>query len=264
MRAILISTFLALTAFPTFAADDSCKPIPGAEMLWAKPTTRFILVGEIHGTRETPAIFADLVCAAADGKRPIVVAIEHEVSEQPALDVFMASSGDAIAVRTLLADPDWSGQDGRKSEAYLALIENLRRMKAEGRIVGLVAMDPADDSRDRGMAEHIVAAARGLKSPLMLVYAGNIHMAKTPPRPEIPRGAASYLPENETISILVTDKGGSIWNCQQSCGVNANNPSTKMPRGITFGSAWLPGYDGELSTGAPSTASPPAVNQLKR
>jgi hypothetical protein len=260
MRALLISLAFTLLALPASAIE--CAPIPGSDALWSKPETRFILVGEIHGTAETPAIFADLVCAAGASKRPIVVAIEHAVAEQPALDAFMNSSGDPIAIHQLLANPEWHGvQDGRESGAYLGLIETLRRLKAEGRIVRVVAMQGVDD---HDMASRILGAGQGLKDPLTLVYGGNVHMAKTPPQPEFPRGAASYLPGENAISLLVTDKGGAAWNQQQHIGVNPNPASTGRPRGITFGTAWLPGYDGELSTGAPSTASPPAVNQLKR
>ena len=130
MRSLVAAFALMLFALPANASD--CTPIPGADALWAKPDTRFIFVGEIHGTREQPAIFADLVCAAAASKRPIVVVIEHDVSEQPALDRFMASSGDASTVRALLSHPWWSEVvDGRESEAYLALIERLRSMKSD-------------------------------------------------------------------------------------------------------------------------------------
>lgn len=264
LRTFAFAFVLSLIALP--ACAETCTPIPGSDALWAKPETRFILVGEIHGTREQPAIFGDLVCAAAAAKRPIVVAIEHGVSEQPALDRFMASTGDAEAVRVLLADPWWSGEieDGRESEAYLALIEDLRRLKAEGRLARLIAIDTQDDNRDEEMATRILAAGQGLNNPLTLVFSGNAHAAKIPHHPQSPRGAASYLPGNETVSLLLTYMSGTAWNCQQSCAANPNGATTDKPRGITFGRAWLPGYDGELSTGAPSTASPPAMNQPKR
>jgi hypothetical protein len=41
-----------------------CEPIAGTEQLWSRPALRFVLVGEMHGTKQTPAIFKDLVCSA--------------------------------------------------------------------------------------------------------------------------------------------------------------------------------------------------------
>jgi hypothetical protein len=50
-------------------AFPGCGPLPGAGALWERPAVRFILVGEMHGTGETPVIFRDLACTAAAGKR---------------------------------------------------------------------------------------------------------------------------------------------------------------------------------------------------
>jgi hypothetical protein len=46
------------------AATEACTPVANAESL-IKPG-RIVLVGEMHGTREIPAVVADLACMVAD------------------------------------------------------------------------------------------------------------------------------------------------------------------------------------------------------
>jgi hypothetical protein len=64
-----LTLFIALCVVLVASAEgrDSCSPIPGAELLWARSEPRFVLVGEMHGTNETPAVFRDLVCSATVG-----------------------------------------------------------------------------------------------------------------------------------------------------------------------------------------------------
>jgi hypothetical protein len=273
LRAVLLAC--AISPIFSYAHASDCRPIPGAAVLWAKPSVRFVLVGEQHGTREAPEIFGDLVCIAAKSAgRPLVVAVEHLVREQAALDAFMASSGDASAVRALIAQPPWSDlaaqvQDGRYSAAYLALIERLHRLHAEGRVARVIAIDPGGASRDAVMADRISKASDGISDALTLVFAGNAHTAKQPPEPGFQRGAASYLPPSEAVALVVADRGGTAWGCRgatpqsMTCGVQQQFGTSHAPRGITLGTAWLHGYDGTLSIGTKVTASPPAVTGIK-
>ena len=130
---------------PGFDGDSGnpppCKEIPGAGQLWGMPALRFILVGEMHGTREAPAIFADLVCAAGATRRPIVVGIERSPREQDAISAFIASVDRRGVTRILLSQPGWHSFDGRSSQAMLGLIEKLRAFKRDG---------PGAASRPRG------------------------------------------------------------------------------------------------------------------
>jgi uncharacterized iron-regulated protein len=67
----------------------------------AKPGLRSVLVGENHGTREGPAIFADLSCAAIrESNRPIVVALE--MNEQAPIDAYFRASGQGSSEKVLL------------------------------------------------------------------------------------------------------------------------------------------------------------------
>jgi hypothetical protein len=239
-----------------------CSPVPGAEQLWTRSEVRFVLVGEMHGTAEAPAIFADLVCSAREAKRPIVVGIE--LREQHALDVFIASGNSAAGLQELLSAEEWKGRDGRTSAAMLMLIEQLRALKLRGVVSGVVAFAAwrPDESSAKGeerMASALLTAAARNPDALVIALTGNLHACKKA-LPEVAsyRLMASFLPPAQTVSLAVTDRGGQAWNCQGgACGPHSLDSSGGVRRGVSLASPH-PAYDGVLSTGLPATASLPA------
>jgi hypothetical protein len=253
--------FLALILVAMPAASQGlprCAPVPGAGQLWSLPDLRFVLVGEMHGTVEPPAIFADLVCAAGATKRPIVAAVE--LHDRRAIDRFLAS-GDRDS---LLASEVWKGRDGRTSAAMLSVLDRLRALKSGGIVSSVVAFSVARADEPSPVEEHMAAAllqAAG-QSPGALVIAltGNVHASKSViPQIGPYRLTASFLPAAQTVSLLAEDRGGQAWNCQSDgCGPHPCKTSGESARGITLTSPHS-GYDGVLSTGLPATASPRAV-----
>jgi hypothetical protein len=94
---------------------------------------------------------------------------------------------------------------------------------------------------------------------LVIVLTGNVHASKQE-LAEVGsyRLMGSFLPPAETVSLLVTDRGGEAWNCQDgSCGPHTLASSAGVNREITLISPHV-GYDGVLSTGLSVTASKPA------
>lgn len=65
-----------------------CRSISGADALVNRTDLRWIVVGEMHGTKETPEVFSDLTCLAS-ASRPVIVAVEQLTTEQPAIDDFI-------------------------------------------------------------------------------------------------------------------------------------------------------------------------------
>ena len=61
---------------------------------------RVLLVGEVHGTSETPARVAELAAAMASEERPLIVGVEIWRTEQERIDRFIASAGTAEDVPT--------------------------------------------------------------------------------------------------------------------------------------------------------------------
>jgi len=256
--------FLALAAASTLP----CPEVAGVERFWAKPETRWIMVGEMHGTAEMPALFGDMVCqAAAHSRRPITVALEQSEGMQPVIDTFLASDGGPAARAAFLKAPMWGTnfQDGRSSEAMLALYDRLRLMKAAGQIravrgfVPVIHAPTSDGPYNALMAERLKAMASE-PSGLVLAYMGSVHAGKS----SFGHGAATFLPAaadlppERTISIYLYGNGGTAWNCiADGC-----KPHPLAARDARRGFApatdlpWR--YDWVFELGEKTTASPPA------
>jgi hypothetical protein len=243
-----------------------CLPVRAAVELWSKPDLRFLLVGEMHGTNEAPAIFGDLVCSARGLKRPVIVGVE--LREQPAIDRYLESDNEQTARRELLSQAEWqNGSDGRTSEAMFRLLRHLRVLKREGAISGVLAFSAARPGETAARAEERMASVllAGVKrhpNALVIALTGNVHASK---KPIAEFGSyplmASLLPGEATISLFVTDRGGEAWNCQiDGCKPHHLSSTGGDHRGVDLEPALasLPGYDGVLSTGLRATASNPA------
>lgn len=257
---------MSLLAALTLAA--TCAPLPGADAVLARAETRWIMLGEIHGTAEMPVALTDLACLAGERMRPVVVAIEQTVENQPILDRYLVSDGGEAARAALLAAPMWRGRwkDGRSSEAMLAMIERLRIMKRARRIARVVAFDPdvSESSADRNalMAKNLRAIDPG-RGGVVLVLVGGLHAQKSEIRfgPEPYPAAAQLLPREATVSLMMLGDVGTAWVCMEAeqCGVTPVGAPRKEPRGISMMPAPDGSFDGILDMGRPLTASPPAV-----
>lgn len=246
-----------------------CDAIAGADMLVARPNIRWIIVGEMHGTRETPAIFGDLTCLASSSQ-PVIVAVEQTTTEQPAIDDFIGSNGDAVAISRFLKSKIWTQpmKDGRSSEAYFHLFQRLRDLRAAGQITSVVAFQPLYDPGPAGFKagdyENALAASlvsRAGQNARVLVLVGNIHAMRIAPAWAKPAylPMAGYLPPETSVTLDARLDGGSYWACRSetSCGPQTVAPSGTMPaRGITMD---VPGgpYAGALNLGVQVTASFP-------
>ena len=148
-------------------------------------------------------------------------------------------------------------------------IERLRGLRKAGVVSRVVAFAPQVDvsadrpfvpgDYERNMAELLKNAGTRPDS-LVLAYVGNLHARRSLPtgfgdyRP-----AAALLPDRQTVTLDIRDKGGTVWNCQSSrCGIHETGPSgPPIPRGLRLDAALDPGYDGILYLGSHTTASQP-------
>ncbi|HYC67900.1 hypothetical protein [Brevundimonas sp.] len=249
------------------SAAPACVPPPGTEALLATPQ-RVIVIGEMHGTAETPAAFAEIVCAAAE-RGPVTVALELPQGMQPSLDAFLAAPDAAAALAALEGSPflDPAMNDGRSSEAMLAMLNSVRELKLAGRDVAFHAFQPSQ-SRPRGLDQswyeldmgHILAMAVFARADArVLALVGNLHARKTAIDrfPDLGLPAAAHLPAADTLTLNVAQQGGEAWNCQRECGPNASiSTYDGEARGVVLEPAGDGAYDGVLALG-PTTASPP-------
>lgn len=259
---------LALFAAALLSAQPACAPIAGAQALW-RDDLRFVAVGELHGTAEAPAAFADLVCEALT-QGPVTVALEYPVQMQPVFDAFMAEPDAAAARRLLLAYEygPFRHHDGRGSEAMMAMLQRFRVLHQAGGDLRLLASVP-DSPRVAGFTQshaeldraHLWStAARAAPERRMMILVGSIHAEKA--RREGSRiglpALAHFRPE-ETLSLFVAQQGGQAWNCVEDCGpraVGAVDPADR--RGVVIRPEADGTFDGYLAVG-PTTASPPAA-----
>ena len=212
------------------AAILACSPPDGTTGLLDRPE-RVIVVGEMHGTAEVPAAFAQMVCAASE-RGPVVVALEM-------------------------------------GEAMFDMLESVRQLKASGRDIGFHVFQPTSRSTpprlgqswsELAMAQNIAQAVYDRPEARIMVLVGGFHARKTiyPRWIEIGLPAAAHLPASETLTIKVAQQGGTHWGCStENCGVQPSMTSEDPgPRGIFLNRTDNGAYDGVLSLG-PWTASPP-------
>lgn len=262
----LAIALVVMTAPPLFAA---CKTVPGASQLWFLSSTRWVWVGETHGTTEIPATFGDMVCDALADGRHVTVAIERPTTEQSAINSLIGSEDQKAAEHELLNQPDWREiYDGRTSQAMLELLLQLRTLKAQYpalRVAAIVdpdafASSPAAD--DEAMGHSVLALEGKQPEDLVLVLTGNVHGVKNPILKH--QTAAMYLPAAQLFSLQVTGAGGQAWTMNdKGCGASLAGITDKdksRPFGIypDPGLARFGVVDGILALGKPTTASPPA------
>jgi hypothetical protein len=269
MRTILslVVAFLILG----MARAETCVTIPGAEQLWTNASIHWLLIGEVHGSNETPRAFANLVCDALAHGRDVTVALERPTSEQAALDGILTKRNLRAAQNILLAEHGWRDvMDGRASEAMLRLLLNLRELRKKHKKLVATAFDAPFSggeagARDKAMGEALLAIGEAHPKYLVLVLTGNIHAMQSPQFGY--NVAAMYLPPGERISLEVTDTGGESWtNSNGACGPSKGGVQTKgknLPFGIFLDPSLAPygKVDGVLSLGAPLTSSAPAAGE---
>ena len=234
---------------------------------------RYVLVGEHHGTAESPAEFGDFVCALSATGRRVVVALEFPQAYQGSLDSFLASDGGRAAIRAFRSGPPWSNRpgDGRTSAAMLALVERLRSLYRAGDIQGVRYLIPpapqssafSPDLYEETMAAGIKQAASFYPGALVVALIGNAHATKgaISLKAIAYKSAATHLPNAQVVLIFLAGQPGWAWDCRSpspaDCGPHTLDDGMHAPRGIQLGPIRA-GFDAVMSTGAPSTASPPA------
>lgn len=259
---------IALFAAAMLAVQTpACSPPEGTDALLALPQA-YIIVGEQHGTAETPAAFAEMVCAAAE-RGPVTIALELPTAMQPQLDAFLAAPSDAAALEALAGTHFMNPRmnDGRSSQAMLAMLLSVRQLRIDGRDVAFHAFQPSN-SRPRqlnqawyelDMGHALAGAVYARPESKVLAIVGNLHARKTRFErfPDVGVPAAGHLPVADTLTLNVAQQGGTAWNCQQECGVHDSRAVYDVEaRGVILQATDDGAFDGVLALGA-STASPP-------
>jgi erythromycin esterase-like protein len=201
------------------AVAESAAPMD--ELLAASAGHRVLLIGEIHGTGEVPALVADLADSLA-AEHDLLVGLELPRDEQKRIDAFLDSAGTGEDRAALLTGKFWTRdyQDGRSSAAMLELLERLRQLRLRTK-VEVLALDQVGaamaegDARDRAMAERLSAALEAHPKARALVLAGNFHtrLQKGAPWDESHEFLGYRLSRFEPYAIEIMGVAGGAWIC---------------------------------------------------
>lgn len=230
----------------------------------------FLVLGEVHGTREVPAFVSGYLCAAAREGRAVTLALEVPAAEQGAIDAFLAGAGAPGDVARLTGSELWRRpmQDGRSSAAMLQLLGQIRTLRAKGSDIRVVAIDgeAAPAAREALLAANLAAALDASAGRQLVALVGALHAIREKGKRFDPQyeSALYLLAARKPLSLTVGTAGGSAWICRgrlpSTCGeaqwdINRIAPAPAGPFSLIPPSGQ---FDGVFYVGA-TTASPPAV-----
>jgi hypothetical protein len=244
-------------------------PLSGANDV-LKPYATVIL-GEFHGTSEVPQLVSRLVCQASTIGLKVRLGLEIPREEQGVIEALLRSKDVEAATTSLLQGSFWTRdfQDGRSSEAMLALLLRLREFIQSGANITVFSYDDstAGSDRDAAMAKNIRSATERTPDSFNIVLTGNVHAKLTRGAPWsadfVPMGWHLVEATREIISLNVRYSGGSAWACM---GPAAGDCAAQEMQGKDEGPAPFvrllgtreSGYDGVFYVGAITAARPAA------
>lgn len=242
----------------------------------AKPGV-VMLLGELHGTQEVPRFVAQGVCQTASSGTPVTVGLELPVENQQRVSTFIHSAGTDDDWLKLMEAPFWRSPfpDGRGSEAMANLIEELRRLRAQGLDVEAFVFDhpkAQGQERENAMANTVLSFVRKSPSRFFLVVSGNIH-----PRLEKglpwdgkyqPMGRLIHAQVEDTVALDMAYNSGTAWICAMGPKGELLECGVKQAKGKDNGDRFFvhlwdgkkDGFTGVFYVG-PVTASLPAVRR---
>jgi hypothetical protein len=232
--ALLAGLLLSLSAVAAIPAPSIVRE--AAALVSASASQeRIVVLGEMHGTHEAPALAGELAGLQrpdADGApaEGVTLALEIHATEQSRIDAFLESSGDAGAREALLSGPYWAVKpersDGRRSVAMLALLDSVRERRSAGEDLRVLAFDPGSGGGDANVRNPRMAAALReafVRDPArrFVVLVGNYHARRAPPTrvggllpgqsPPVPTMA--HLADVPMLRVNVTAARGEFWGC---------------------------------------------------
>lgn len=214
--ALLVPVVPVVPALPPVMAAQPSAELRAARLIVANvPDDRPLLIGEMHGTRETPWIAGQVAADIAAGQ-PVLLGLEMPGALQGELDRYLASDGGASARERFLAAPWWTRgiQDGRSSRAMFELVERLRRLRSQGLDIEPICFAGRGDYAEWLLRAHAEQPARRL-----LVLVGNYHARITGGSDPDAMSMADRLGTLEPFSLAVGARAGEAWNCMRDgCG----------------------------------------------
>lgn len=225
-----LSGLLWLAWVPLLRAAGDPIDVAADAILQRHVAASVVVVGEMHGTREAPALVAALAGHMVESK-PLTVALEIPAQEQTRIDAYLASDGSVAAQHELLGGAFWrrphERSDGRRSEAIVGLIAQLRALHAAHPTLRVLAFDDntffdQERSRDALMADALRSAFLARPEARLLVLTGNYHARLDQPHQvksgdrwiQPPPPMAGMLQDLGVVSIYLAARAGEYWGCR--------------------------------------------------
>ena len=261
----LVGLLISGAAANSLAAIE-CVPVDGVDALLQPGSV--VLLGEIHGTRESPLAVARIACAALDRDMAVTVGLEIPQSENKRIQKYLSSDGTPWDQVQMLEGDFWQRdyQDGRSSQAMLDLIETLRAFRERGGDLRVLVIDNSmTPDRDRFMAQWLEAAIVDEPSRFFVTLTGNLHNRLTAADGQrAPMGfhLRQSLTEVNVVSLQITYAGGTAWVCtHDGCGIRKLGGQSNSLSGIQlFEGTTDEGFSGSYDVGN-IAASPPAKHR---
>lgn len=242
--------------------------------------SHIIMLGELHGTGESPEALRQLVCSALQAGEPVRVGLEANWSQSEALNKAVTLPIDLAAILDS-APAMWGVHDGRSSVGVLMLLEQIAIWKAAGHEVSVFAFDGepsewASDSaeaiaRDETMARQVDLNLRNFDGVTILLT-GSFHARKK----AFVFGDETFVPmatlvtERPVLSLRMRHGPGEFWlhgNIQEDDGTvvdhigpyktGGNASEHSVARRFDLQPSDDGNFDGYYNTG-PITISEPA------
>lgn len=196
------------TAVPATTTD--APPVARGSLESLLRPGRILVLGAVFGTREAPAVIAQLMRRSTIRAVPTVLALDIDVKERERLAQFLGRPESAAAIEDLLRGSFWRRpyQDGRSSTAVLAMLLAVRRAVARGQPISVAAIDLplAGTPHTAAFAEALQGLARQHPEAAVLTLLGNVQaprVARLLGRP----GSRS------TLAVSLAHDGGESWSC---------------------------------------------------
>ncbi len=271
---VALVSYLAASSGATHGDPAVSRPWTDEELAGLVPFLApgtVLVLGELHGTVESPDFVSHAVKLAVRRGLSVTVALEIARQESGRASTFLASAGEAQDHTALLAGPFWQStyQDGRRSRAMAALLDDLRGRIRAGDPVHVVLYDRTGvraAEREQAMAEAVAEAAARAPGDVVVTLVGSLHA-------RLARGGhrgvsdpmalriTKLLPEHRVVTLRLSYAGGTAWTCgSDGCGTGEFTGRDEPGRRQVVASDTPDryGFHGAVHLGT-IHASPPAV-----
>lgn len=203
-------------------AQDYCQSkVDIREIANVVDDKKIVLIGEFHGSEETPALLVSLACYYAKKQERVLIALEMPVDQNDQIDRYIQSET-VMDKNTLLANKFWQENlDGRGSAAMFQVFESVRDLSARYDVdvkgTDIPYFDPNFDrnnvNRDRYMGTEINRYFLTGQYDRILYIAGNYHTRILERDGDNSNSVTYWLGKDEYFSLNVSNKSGSTWAC---------------------------------------------------